>query len=178
MSLLKNNREFCRKCLQKQSDVFENLCEGQKPIWFILACSDSRVSPTLITNSFLGDVFVHRNVSNIVDYNDKSFTAALYYALKHLQIEKLAVIGHSYCGGISAAREGVLEKEMAEWLDNISIDTAEVNPSHWKLEKKNVVTQVKRLKKHPVFIKYNRNQTVEGYLFHLDSGKLELLIEL
>ena len=177
-NLLKQNESFVQS-VEEHEEWFRALTKGQSPDVFMLACSDSRVSPSIITNAPLGTVFIHRNIANQIDLEDKSFAASLYYALHVLKVKEVAVKGHTNCGGIQAACAGVQDEEIANWLDNVQ-DAIESKQQEGErdldeLAKHNVLQQVERLKNHPVYQKYGENAHICGYLYHMETGQLEKL---
>ncbi|THG88660.1 carbonate dehydratase, partial [Alkalihalobacillus alcalophilus ATCC 27647 = CGMCC 1.3604] len=107
LELRKKNEEFIQRIKEQDPTFFDELKKGQTPEFFVLSCSDSRVSPSVITQMPLGHMFVHRNIANQVVTEDESFSASLYYALKHLKVKKIVIKGHTDCGGVKAA-----------WLEN------------------------------------------------------------
>lgn len=99
------NRWFCT-----DYNLYEDLRGGQDPLALVIACSDSRVDPVLLTDSRPGDLFVIRNVANIVppyapDKNYHGVSAALEYAVRHLQVRDIIVMGHARCGGVQSLLE-------------------------------------------------------------------------
>lgn len=173
-------QDFSQQKLQEDPGFFEQLEQGQHPEIFMIACCDSRVDPSVITQMPLGTLFVYRNVANQVVEGDTGFEAALCYALKHLGIEKIVVKGHTGCGGIAAAWEGNTDPGLKHWIQEIqeSLPDPAERPdlSRDELARVNVLKQVERLKKHSVYRSYGKGVEVTGYLFHLDSGELERLI--
>lgn len=177
VDLSKRNEEFIREVLREEPDLFVQLKDGQFPDFFVLACCDSRVSPSVVTNMPLGHMFVHRNIGNQVLEQDKSFTASLYYALKHLDVKKILIKGHTGCGGVAAALADQCNAEMEEWIDGIRGGLPDKH-SHSKmtmddLVKANIMTQIERLENHPVFKKYGQHVDIYGCLYHIETGKLE-----
>ncbi|MGX4670367.1 carbonic anhydrase [Cerasibacillus sp. JNUCC 74] len=110
MNLIKNNEDFIRKMQEEDPDFFRHLQQGQHPEFFVLACSDSRVSPSAISQMKLGNMFIHRNIANQVSNNDDSFSAGLYYALVHLKVSHIIIKGHTECGGIHAHGMVIMRK--------------------------------------------------------------------
>lgn len=107
------------------AELFNSLREGQNPGTMLIACSDSRVDPAILTNAALGDLFVVRNVANLVppcepDSGYHGVSAALEYAVCHLKVEHVVIMGHSHCGGIKALMEGVCDCDehsfIAKWV--------------------------------------------------------------
>ena len=98
-------QRFQRTWFCADHNIYEDLREGQNPLALVIACSDSRVDPVLLTDSRPGDLFVIRNVANIVppyapDKNYHGVSAALEYAVRHLQVKDIIVMGHAHCGGV------------------------------------------------------------------------------
>ena len=100
-------RRFQRRWYKDDEELFRALRRGQKPHALLIACSDSRVDPVLLTDSRPGDLFVVRNVANLVppyarDGGSHGVSAAMEYAVKHLEVRDIIVMGHACCGGIRA----------------------------------------------------------------------------
>lgn len=178
--LTENNEEFIRKITENDPNFFEKLKQGQTPDFFVLACSDSRVSPSVITQMPLGKMFIHRNIANQVDASDESFSAGLYYALVHLNVKKIIIEGHTGCGGVKAAWNDVEDPELGGWLSKIKANLpkkeSHVTTSLDELSKENLLNQIKNLKNHPVYLKYGQNVEIFGALFHVESGEFEWVI--
>jgi carbonic anhydrase len=117
-SLLANNRRFVARQLAEDAQYFEHLAEGQHPHFLWIGCSDSRVSPNLITGTGPGDMFVHRNIANLVVQTDMNLLSVLQYAVEVLRVEHVIVCGHHGCGGIKAAMCGHGEGQSLGLIDN------------------------------------------------------------
>ncbi len=94
----------------KEHNIYEDLQNGQKPLALVIACSDSRADPALLTDSHPGELFVVRNVANLVppyapDKNFHGVSAALEYAIRHLKLQHIIIMGHANCGGIQKLLE-------------------------------------------------------------------------
>lgn len=180
--LKEQNEQFIRKIKEQDPGYFEELKKGQSPEYFLLSCSDSRVSPSIIMQMPLGHMFVHRNIANQVVTEDESFSASLYYALKHLKVKKLVVKGHTGCGGVKAAWEGNEEPELQKWLAHIRNSlpekTGKTDVSLDELAKLNVLSQVEKLRKHPIYEHYGENVEISGCIFHVETGELEQIYPL
>lgn len=180
LNLVEQTEEFAQKKVQQEPTFFKKLSEGQSPEFLMVACCDSRVSPSTIMQVPLGHLFVHRNIANQVNHNDDSFSASLYYALKHLGVRKIIVKGHTDCGGVKAAFENNQESELKPWLDHIKegfrLKENGISTSTNELFKRNVVQQVKNLREHPIYKKYGEGVEIIGYLFHVESGELERVV--
>lgn len=173
------NKEFIKKINKSQPDYFEQLKEGQNPDYFIIACSDSRVSPCVVSNIPLGKSFIHRNISNQVCLDDANFSACLYYALKHVNVKEIVIKGHTHCGGIHAAWEGNEDEELQDWLARIrqSLPPKEkgVEYTTEELSTFNVLKQIERLKQHPIYKKYGQGVHISGCVLDIETGKLKKL---
>ena len=114
--LLEGNRLFVENEFNRNLDYYTNIAHAQHPQVLWIGCSDSRVPEDEITGSKPGTIFVHRNVANIVAFNDVNIAAIVEYAMAHLKIPDIIVCGHYNCGGIQALDEGVEENYIADWL--------------------------------------------------------------
>ena len=110
--LIDGYQRFHKKYFQEQPELYNNLFEeGQSPSFLVISCCDSRVHPAQVMDTVPGDIFVIRNVANLVPVNEvdgKSHgtSAAMEFAIKHLEVEHIIVFGHSQCGGIKSLMEG------------------------------------------------------------------------
>ncbi|MDP1594348.1 MAG: carbonic anhydrase [Gallionella sp.] len=116
-------RRFQEKYFSEDQDLFEQLRQGQRPKALIVACADSRVDPALLTGAEPGDMFVVRNVANLVppyqiDGSYDSVAAALEFAVLSLEVEHIIVLGHAHCGGINALMrdEGTCSEFIGKWV--------------------------------------------------------------
>ncbi|KAI9329064.1 carbonate dehydratase [Obelidium mucronatum] len=114
-------RRFQKTYFGDNSDLYDSLKNGQSPKTLLIACCDSRVDPAIITDCEPGDLFVVRNVANLVaPYNpDKSHhgvSAALEFAVKGLKVNNIIVMGHTKCGGIAALMRGITDSDETEFL--------------------------------------------------------------
>ena len=101
--LLDNNKEWVAKSLEKDPKFFEKLSNGQKPPLLWIGCADSRVPANEIIGAAPGEVFVHRNIANMVLHTDMSMLSVLDYAVNVLKVKHIIVCGHYGCGGVKAA---------------------------------------------------------------------------
>lgn len=101
--LLDNNKEWVAKNLEKDPDFFNRLAKGQQPPLLWIGCSDSRVPANEIIGAPPGEVFVHRNIANMVLHTDMSMLSVLDYAVNVLKVKHVIVCGHYGCGGVQAA---------------------------------------------------------------------------
>lgn len=102
-SLLEGNKKWAREKLENDPEFFERLSKGQSPQFLWIGCSDSRVPANEVTNTEPGDIFVHRNIANLVVHSDMNVLSVLDYAVNVLKINHVIVCGHYGCGGVKAA---------------------------------------------------------------------------
>lgn len=110
-TLVAGFRRFQENFFSGETELFEELKQGQSPKTLVIGCSDSRVDPSILTDCDLGDLFVIRNVANLVppyqpDSNYHGVSAAVEYAVCSLEVEHIIIMGHSQCGGINSLMEG------------------------------------------------------------------------
>jgi carbonic anhydrase len=101
--ILENNRKWVAEKTENDPDFFNRLSEGQTPPLLWIGCSDSRVPANEITGTEAGDVFVHRNIANMVVHSDMNLLSVLDYAVNVLKVRHVIVCGHYGCGGVKAA---------------------------------------------------------------------------
>lgn len=117
--LFENNRKWVNKTNEEDPDFFYNLSKGQKPEFLWIGCSDSRVPADKITGTAPGDMFVHRNIANMVIHTDMSLLSVLDYAVNILEVKHIIVCGHYGCGGINAAMGNKSVGLIDNWLRHI-----------------------------------------------------------
>ena len=121
--LFDSNRSWADKITEESPDFFEILAKQQAPEYLWIGCSDSRVPANEIMGMLPGDVFVHRNVSNLVIHTDMNCLSVIQYAVTVLKVKHIMVVGHYGCGGVRAAIESKPHGLIDNWLRNIrSID--------------------------------------------------------
>ena len=117
--LLHDNKSWAERKIKKDPQYFERLVNVQKPNFLWIGCSDSRVPPNEITQTEPGDVFIHRNVANLVVHTDMNLLSVLQYAVEVLHIKHIIVCGHYGCGGVKAAMSTQHHGLIDNWLRNI-----------------------------------------------------------
>lgn len=112
--LLARNRSWALQKCQHDPDYFEKWVDGQRPHSLWIGCSDSRVPAEVLTGSQPGELFVHRNIANMLDPADDNVMSVLQYALDYLEVERVVLCGHYGCGGVQAA----LSCPLCRWRRN------------------------------------------------------------
>jgi len=114
--LFENNRRWAERQVAEQPDFFSRLAGQQRPSYLWIGCSDSRVPANQIVDLQPGEVFVHRNVGNVVAHADLNCLSVLQFAVDVLQVRHIIVCGHYGCGGVQAAIEGTQFGLMDNWI--------------------------------------------------------------
>src|SRR3954463_14366077 len=117
--LLDNNKEWVEKSLALDPNYFADLAKGQTPPLLWIGCSDSRVPANEIIGAKPGEVFVHRNIANMVVHSDMNMLSVLDYAVNVLKVKHVIVCGHYGCGGVKAALGNKQVGIIDNWLRNI-----------------------------------------------------------
>ncbi len=182
--IFKNNEKWIQEKLNVDQDYFKNLSKGQNPPILYVGCADSRVTAEEIMGVNPGDVFVHRNIANMVPNTDLGVMSTINYAVAHLKVDHIVVCGHYYCGGVKAAMQSADLGILNPWLRNIRdvyrIHKDELDgindeeEKYRRLVELNVQEQcVNVLKTSEVQLAYKeRGITVHGWVFDIHSGKL------
>ncbi|HYH86011.1 MAG TPA: carbonate dehydratase [Pyrinomonadaceae bacterium] len=118
-SLLENNRAWAEKIKAQQPDFFETLSKQQSPKCLWVGCSDSRVPANEIVNLLPGELFVHRNVANVVVHTDLNCLSVMQYAVDVLEVKHIIVCGHYGCGGVKAALHNYKLGLIDNWLRHV-----------------------------------------------------------
>lgn len=184
-------KEFRRSDFQEHRDLFLKIGGKQEPHTLFIGCSDSRVVPALITRALPGDLFVIRNIANIVPPYRQSAeylatTSAIEFAVQVLKVENIVVCGHSNCGGCSLITAGnisgseiphtmkwlELAGKVREEIDNAGIeDKAE---KAWRTEQMNIVEQMNHLCSYPYIKEKYRNGelSIMGWYYIIETGEV------
>jgi carbonic anhydrase len=190
-SLLDHNKAWARRRVEEDPQFFKRLLGLQSPKFLWVGCSDSRVPANEITGTEPGEIFVHRNVANLVVHTDINLLSVLEYAVTQLKVEHVIVCGHYGCGGVLAAMRrnsfGVLNK----WLRNIKdvyrlhepeLDACPDEDSRARLlVELNVREQVLNLAKTSILQKawkYEHRPVLHGWVYGLENGLIKPLIDM
>lgn len=119
LKLFENNRLWAEKIKQEDPEFFQRLSEQQTPEYFWIGCADSRVPANQILNLEPGEVFVHRNIANVVVHSDLNCLSVLQFAVEVLKVKHIIVTGHYGCGGIQTAMQNKQHGLIDNWLRHI-----------------------------------------------------------
>jgi carbonic anhydrase len=190
-TLLEGNKRFVTEVFDRERDFYAALTKNQKPTVLWIGCSDSRVPVNTITQTRPGEVFVHRNVANVVATNDWNLSAVLEFSINHLQIPDVVVCGHYGCGGIQALDvDAPDDKYIPVWLINVykakdrvderlralHIDISPEKRSQLIVEE-NVRLQLEHLQEYP-FIRKALGEgkvSIHGWVYDMNSGEIRVL---
>ncbi len=117
--LLASNRIWAEELKAEDPEFFERLSESQTPEFLWIGCADSRISPTSSVGMLPGEMFVHRNVANLVNHSDMNCLAVMQFAIEVLKVEHVIVCGHYSCGGVKAAFDDARYGLVDNWLRHI-----------------------------------------------------------
>lgn len=182
--VFKNNEKWIAQKLSVDSNYFENLSKGQSPDILYIGCSDSRVTAEDLMGVEPGEVFVHRNIANMVISIDLNVMSVLNYSVRHLKVNHVVVCGHYFCGGVKAAMQAQDMGILNPWLRNIRdvyrLHKEELNSitdenlRYNRLVELNVQEQcVNLIKTAAIQEAYKeRGLQVHGWVFDIHSGQL------
>jgi carbonic anhydrase len=182
--VFKNNEAWIKNKLSTDNNYFEELGKGQNPELLYIGCSDSRVTAEDLMGLGPGEVFVHRNIANMVISIDLNVMSVVNYAVDHLKVNHVVVCGHYACGGVKAAMQSADLGILNPWLRNIrdvyrihrnELDAiAEEEKRYDRLVELNVQEQCVNLIKTATVQKAARDRDlkVHGWVFDVHTGKL------
>jgi len=184
--LLEGNKNWVAEKLQQDPDFFNRLSQGQNPQVLWIVCSDSRVPANEITNTQPGDIFVHRNIANMVVHSDMNMLSVLDYAVNVLKVKHVIVCGHYGCGGVKAAmgrgQNGLVDNWLrhikdvyrlhADELDSITDENHRFN----RFAELNVMEQVFDLTKTSIIQnawRERQSPVIHGWIYELKTGLIK-----
>ncbi|MFT6985130.1 MAG: carbonic anhydrase [Psychromonas sp.] len=184
--LLKSNEQWAAKINKEDPTFFSQLAEQQSPDYLWIGCSDSRVPAIQLLGMMPGDIFVHRNIANLVVHTDLSCMSVIQYAVDILQVKHIIVTGHYDCGGIKAAMQKQSFDLIDGWLRNIKDTYVKYSDSFSDemtedqrmnhLTELNVIEQAKNVC-HTTCVQeaWSRGQelTVHGFIYSVKDGRLK-----
>jgi carbonic anhydrase len=180
--LFDNNRAWSQKMTEREPQFFETLSQQQSPRYLWIGCSDSRVPANEIVGLLPGELFVHRNVANVVVHTDLNCLAVLQYAVDVLQVEHVIVCGHYGCGGVQAAYRRTALGLIDNWLRHVqdvhdrhaaAIDDRDAPAAVNRLCELNVIDQARHVCQTTIVRDaWTRGQplSVHGWIYSLRDG--------
>lgn len=189
--LLLENKAWATEKIQDDPTFFDRLLHVQTPEFLWIGCSDSRVPPNEITGTQPGEIFIHRNIANMVVHTDLNLLSVLEYAVNVLKVKHVIVCGHYGCGGVKTAMTrhsvGIINK----WLRNIKdvyrfhreeIDAIEAEDARLnRLIELNIKEQIMNLAKTSIIQKawkYDQTPYLHGWVYDLKDGIIKPLCEM
>lgn len=183
--LIQNNADWVSRQEAEDPDFFNRLAAGQQPQYLWIGCSDSRVPPDVVTQTPPGEIFVHRNIANLVVQTDMNLLSVLQYAVEVLKVEHVIVCGHYGCGGVKTAMGNRQYGLIDNWIRQIK-DTQNY---YWKqlapldeeqrfrrLVELNVIEQVYNLGKTNIIQNAwatEKRPYLHGWVFDLATGRIK-----
>lgn len=182
--VFQNNQRWIRQQLDIDPDYFRNMAAMQRPEFLWIGCSDSRVHPNEIMGLQPGEIFVHRNIANLVIHTDMNLLSVLQYSVEVLKVKHVVVCGHYECGGVMAAMGRQQYGLIDNWLRNIK----DVHRLHWeelsgikdehqkhrRLVELNTIEQVRNIKKTSIIQNaWKQNSVypkVHAWVFDMHTG--------
>ncbi len=183
--LLYGNKQWAAEKLKQDPDYFKGLSLGQNPEYLWIGCSDSRVPANEITGTKSGEIFVHRNIANVVVHTDMNLLSVLYYAVEVLHVKHVIVCGHYGCGGVIAAMNNKDNGFVNNWLRNIKEvyekhseelnAIADVKKRENRLVELNVIEQVQNLSKTKIVQQaWKKSELkVHGWVYGFEDGLIK-----
>jgi carbonic anhydrase len=182
--VFKNNERWIESKLSLDKNYFTNLASGQHPEFLYIGCSDSRVTAEDLMGLQPGEVFIHRNIANLVNNVDLNVMSVINYSIRHLKVKHVIVCGHYNCGGVKAAMQPVDMGLLNPWLRNIrdvyrthqtELNSIESEDERYKrLVELNVQEQCINLIKTAAVQEAHKERglLVHGWVFDIHTGKL------
>jgi carbonic anhydrase len=182
-SLLEGNKVFVAQSLENDPLYFDKLANGQKPPVLWIGCADSRVPANQITNTKPGEIFVHRNIANVIVHTDMNMLSVLDYAVNVLKVKHVIITGHYGCGGIIAATKNQQFGIIDNWLRNIKdvydLHATELNAIEDESERANrlvelnVIKGVENISKTSIVQNAwinGQELSIHGWVYSLETG--------
>ncbi|URA10688.1 carbonic anhydrase [Thermospira aquatica] len=181
--ILENNKAWVTEKLQLDPDYFFKLSQGQSPGYLFIGCSDSRMPLNTFTKTSPGELFIHRNIANVVSESDPNFLAVLQYAVEVLHVPHIIIAGHYDCGGVKSVFYNQAYGHIKRWLspifhiykkyarelENLSTDREKYD----RLAELNVIEGVMKLSRHPLITKareQGQSLQIHGWIIDIYTG--------
>lgn len=187
--VLLQNKSWVQEKLALDPGYFQRFAPGQHPQFLWIGCSDSRIPINEITVTSAGELFIHRNIANIIGVDDLNGLSVLQYAIGVLAVQHVIVCGHYGCAGVLAAMRGPATGPLDAWLDNIraiqaahreELDAIAEEGQRWdRMVELNVLAQVRQLTQAPpvqAAWASGAGLQLHGWVYRLDDGVLQELV--
>jgi carbonic anhydrase len=188
--VIQGNKIFARRLALREPELLERTAKGQQPEVLWLGCADSRIPETTVCDCKPGDIFVHRNIANILTPNDLSSSSVIEYAVAFVKVKRVMVCGHTKCGGANAA---MTDDDLGDTLNTWLAPMRELRKKHQaeleklstpdekanRLAELNVHMSLDTLRHNPIIqtaIK-ERGLTLHGLIYDIPAGELQVLEE-
>lgn len=184
-TIFTNNQKWIAERLATDPDYFINLSKGQHPEFLYIGCSDSRVTAEDLMGVKPGEVFIHRNVANLVVSTDNNLNAVVQYAVEYLKVKHIIICGHYECGGIKAALHPSDMGQLNSWLQTLRdvyrLHSAELNSLEDDQQRFDRLVELNVMEQCINIIKIDHVQrswyktgfpTVHGWIFNVRDGSL------
>lgn len=189
--LLLENKAWAKEKVQEDPGYFERLVDIQQPEFLWIGCSDSRVPPNELTGTRPGEIFVHRNIANLVVHTDINLASVLEYSVNVLKVKHIIVCGHYGCGGVKTAMTRTSVGIINKWLRNIKDvycmhreqleSIKDQREKENKMVELNVMEQVQNLAKMSIIQKswkYDNYPYLHGWVYDLHDGIIKPVCEI
>jgi carbonic anhydrase len=184
--LFEQNKKWAGKVKESDPNFFLNLSKQQSPQYLWIGCSDSRVPANEIVGMMPGEIFVHRNIANLVIHTDLNCLAVIQYAVKILKVKHIIVCGHYGCGGIQAALDNTEHGLIDNWIRNIKdlhrYHQTEIDSLENEKERNNLLCELNVIEQaanigHTAIVqeawKAGQELTVHGWIYSIEDGILK-----
>lgn len=183
--LLENNKNWSESMHEAEPGFFDKLAKRQKPEYLWIGCSDSRVPANQLLGLVPGDIFVHRNVANLVVHTDFNCLSVLQYAVDVLKVKHVIVCGHYGCGGIEAALQDQPLGLIDNWLGHIKdiaykhkgeLSQLDQEQRAARLCELNVVEQAQNIRRSNIIkdaLKRGQDITIHSWIYSLRNGRIK-----
>ncbi len=185
-NLFENNKKWAERVRKSDPEFFLNLSRQQKPEYLWIGCSDSRVPANEIIGMLPGEVFVHRNIANLVIHTDLNCLSVIQYSVEVLKVKHIIVCGHYGCGGVQAAMDNRAHGLIDNWIRNIKdlyrFHQAQIDSLQNEKEKINLMCELNVVEQvanicHTAIVQdaWNSGQelSVHGWIYSIEDGILK-----
>ena len=182
--LLENNQRWSKRINQADPDFFNKLSKQQRPEYLWIGCSDSRVPANQIVDLLPGDIFVHRNVANLVVHTDFNCLSVLQYAVDVLKVKHVIVCGHYGCGGVEAAlgdqQIGLIDNWLGHIRDLVTKHKVELSEltGRAKIDRLcelNVIEQAQNVRRNSIVKEAKKQIEIHSWIYSLANGQITVL---